>query len=156
MRTGERPPDTDLAEAVRLHVFTEAARTARVPQAPEIASALNRSEADVRAALKELADGKVLILAPNDGQIWAANPFCAVPSGFQVRAEGRTYWGICIWDALGVVAALGAEEAEIRAPCGDCGERIDLTIEGGELLPSDDVIHFAVPARRWWENVGFT
>ena len=35
--------------------------------------------------------GKVLILAPNDGNIWAASPFCAVPSGFRVSA-GSGAW----------------------------------------------------------------
>ena len=74
-------------------------------QRVSISRALWRSEADVRAALHELALAKVLILAPNDGNIWAANPFCAVPSGFRVAAAGKHYWGICIWDALGIAAA---------------------------------------------------
>lgn len=114
----EPPTDVEsLARDVRIHVFREAAATAQIPQAPQISRALGRSESDVRVALHELAAGKVLILAPNDGNIWAANPFCAVPSGFRVNA-GKQYWGICIWDALGIAAALG-RDAIITAPCGD-------------------------------------
>lgn len=74
----------ELARDVRLHIFRQAAETARVPRSPEIAAALDRPEPDIVAAVKHLAAGKVLILAPNDGNIWAANPFCAVPSGFRV------------------------------------------------------------------------
>ncbi|MDQ3696708.1 MAG: alkylmercury lyase family protein, partial [Gemmatimonadota bacterium] len=115
------PTDPEnLARDVRVHVFREAAVTGRIQQAPQISRALGRSEFDVRLALHHLAAGKVLILAPNDGNIWAANPFCAVPSGFRVNAAGNRYWGICIWDALGIAAALGTD-AVITAPCGDCG-----------------------------------
>ncbi len=78
-----------LARDVRIHVL-----------------ALGRAESDIRAALYELAAARVLILAPNHGNIWAASPFCAVPSGFRVSAAGKQYWGICIWDALGIEAAI--------------------------------------------------
>lgn len=144
-----------LAQDVRIHVFREAAATGRVPQAPAIAEALRRSEIDVRAALHELAAAKVLILAPNDGNIWAANPFCAVPSGFRVTAGGKRYWGICIWDALGIVAAVGSD-ATISAPCGDCGLAMSLEVRDGQFVRSEGVVHFAVPAHHWWDNIGFT
>ena len=144
-----------LARDVRVHLFQESAATARVPQAPEISRALGRSEADVCAALKELAVAKVIILAPNDGQIWAANPFCAVPSGFRVAAAGKQYWGICIWDALGIAAAIGSD-ALITAPCGDCGEAMTLELRDGLLVRSEGVVHFAIPAHHWWDNIGFT
>lgn len=152
----ESPAASDaLAREVRLHVFREAAETARVPQPPEIAAALGRPQTEVEQALRQLAAGKVLILAPNDGNIWAANPFCAVPSPFRVETRGRTYWAICIWDALGIVAALGTD-AVIRAACGDCSEPMVLEIAAGKLKRSEGVIHFAVPAHHWWDNIGFT
>ncbi|MEP6991426.1 MAG: organomercurial lyase [bacterium] len=144
-----------LARDVRIHVFHEAATTARVPQTADISRALGRSEADIRAALLELALAKVLILAPNDGDIWAANPFCAVPSGFRVAAAGKQYWGICIWDALGIAAALGAD-AVISAACGDCGVGMTLEVRDGALVRSEGVVHFAIPAHHWWDNIGFT
>lgn len=152
-----RTPDAMEARSrdVRSYVFTEAAATARVPQPPDIARALAIPEEDVRAALHHLAANKVLILAPNDGNIWAANPFCAVPSGFRVEAGGRSYWGICIWDAMGIAAALG-EDAVISAPCGDCGVNMINEIRGGRLARAEGVVHFAIPAKRWWDNIGFT
>jgi len=144
-----------LTRDVRVHVFREAAASARIPQAADISRALGRSEGDIRAALHELAAGKVLILAPNDGNIWAANPFCAVPSGFRVAAAGKRYWAICIWDALGIAAAL-ASDATITAPCGDCGVGMTLEVRDGKLTRSEGVVHFAIPAHHWWDNIGFT
>jgi Alkylmercury lyase len=152
----EAATDLDmLARDVRIHVFREAAASARIPQAPDISRALGRSEADIRAALHELAAAKVLILAPNDGNIWAANPFCAVPSGFRVAAAGRQYWGICIWDALGIAAALGSD-AVVTAPCGDCGVTMTLEVRDGKLVRTEGVVHFAIRAHHWWDNIGFT
>ena len=145
----------DLARDVRLFVFRQAAETARVPQPPQIAQALRRPLMEVIQAVKHLAASKVLILAPNDGHIWAANPFCAVPSGFRVQAADKTYWGICIWDALGIPAALGAD-AIISAPCGDCGDPMTLEIRENRVASGDGIVHFAVPAHHWWDNIGFT
>jgi len=143
------------ARDLRLHVFRTAAETGRVPQPPDIAAALHRSEDDVVGALKHLAQGKVLILAPNGANIWAANPFCAVPSGFRVHAAGKVYWGICIWDALGISAALDAD-AVITAACGDCSAPLRLEIRQRNLVRSEGIVHFAIPAHHWWDNIGFT
>jgi Alkylmercury lyase len=149
------PAQAELDRAVRVRLFREAADTGQVPQPPRIAESLNLPLPEVQASIRRLAAGKVLILAPNDGDIWAANPFCAVPSGFRVEAIGRSYWGICIWDSLGIAAALDAD-AQITAPCGDCGEPMRLEVRGGRLTHAEGIVHFAVPARRWWENIGFT
>lgn len=148
-------PSPSLPDAVREHVFTHAARTGAVPQPAQIASALGRPQPEIEDALRQLAAGRVLILAPNSTNIWAANPFCAVSSGFRVESHGTTYHGVCIWDALGIAAAIG-RDATIQAYCGDCSEPMTLEVAGGELTRSDGLLHFAVPARHWWDNIGFT
>jgi hypothetical protein len=154
--SGLAPADIEsLARDVRTYVFREAAASGQVPQAPRISRALARAEADVRAALLRLAAGRALILAPNDGHIWAASPFCAVPSGFRVHALDRRYWAICIWDALGIAAALDADGV-ITATCGDCGAAMRLEVRGRRLVREEGVVHFAIPARQWWDNIGFT
>jgi hypothetical protein len=153
--TPAEPASDDLLREVRIHVLREAADTGRVPQPPQIAASLGRAEPEIQAALEQLAAGRVLILAPNSGNIWAANPFCAVPSPFRVETRGKTYFGLCIWDALGVVAALGSD-AVITTACGDCSEALRLEVAGGKLTRSQGVIHFAVPAHHWWDNIGYT
>jgi hypothetical protein len=144
-----------LAREVRLHIFRQASETTEVPQAEAIARVLKREAAAIHEALRYLAAGKVLILAPHDGNIWAANPFCAVPSAFRVETRDKRYWGICIWDALGIVAALH-QDALIRATCGDCGDELSLEVRQGKLSHSEGVVHFAIPAHHWWDNIGFT
>src|SRR6266542_4807922 len=147
-------PDA-LTRDVRGYVFRQAADTGRVPQRAQIADALRRPQSEIHYALKQLAAGKVLILAPNDGNIWAANPFCAVPSGFRVETAQKRYWGIYIWDALGIAAALDSN-AVITATCGDCGDRMTLEIRDRRLVRNEGVVHFAIPAHHWWDNIGFT
>jgi len=151
-----QPPDTAAWDAaVRLHVFQSAADTAHVPRPAEIAAALGRPQPEIEETLRRLAAGRALILAPGTTNIWAANPFCALPSSFRVKARGRTYWGICIWDALGIPGTLEAD-ATITARCGDCDDELVLEIKDGALVRSEGIIHFGVPAARWWENIGYT
>jgi hypothetical protein len=140
---------------VRLHIFRHAAETARVPTPSEIATTLGRPQEEVEESYGRLAAGRALILAPGSTNIWAADPFCAVPSNFRVSALGRTYWGICIWDALGIPAALHAD-ATITARCGDCEDQIVLEVKDGALARGEGTVHFGVPAARWWENIAFT
>ncbi len=147
--------DGSLDMDVRVHVFRQAADTGRVPLPAEIAAALGRPRPEVVDAIRRLAADRVWFLAPGTTNIWAANPFCAVPSNFRVQALGRTYWAICIWDALGIPAALHAD-ATVTARCGDCDAELVLEVRDGALTRGEGVVHFAVPARRWWENIAFT
>ena len=101
-------PIEEIDHAVRMHVFGVAAKTARVPANAETAAALALPQAEVEESLRRLAAGKVLVLAPNNMNVWMANPFSAVPSAFKVRSRGLTYFAPCIWDALGIPAALDA------------------------------------------------
>src|SRR5689334_11375654 len=120
-----------LAKDVRIYIFRQAVETAVVPQPEQIAQEFGLSREQIDEVLKYLAASKVLILAPQSGRIWAANPFSAVPSCFRVTSDGEKYWGICIWDALGVAAAVG-KDALIDATCGDCGEPMHLELRNGQ------------------------
>src|SRR5687768_12346298 len=146
----------DFANDVRLHIFETAAATGTIPQPPAIAQSLHRSEEDVRVALKQLATARIIVLAPGDASIWIAAPFCAVPSRFHVDVDGKLYNGICIWDALGIIAILGKRHGSVRTSCGDCGEPLHLGVADGRLTRNEGIIHFGVPARNWWDNIGFT
>lgn len=140
---------------VRVFVYSHAAETTRVPLPGEIAAALGREIGEVEDAIRRLAASRVWFLAPGTANIWAANPFCAVPSNFRVNALDRTYWGVCVWDAMGIAAALHAN-ATITAQCGDCNEHLFLEIRDGDLANSEGIVHFAVPAMQWWQNIAFT
>jgi len=84
-----------------------------------------------------------------------ANPFSAVPTPYRVEADGRSWYGNCAWDAIGICAALHAD-GRIATSCRDCGEPIELGIEDGR--PDDDrlLFHCLVPAAHWWDDIVFT
>ena len=84
------------------------------------------------------------------------NPFSAVETPYRVEADGRSWFANCAWDALGIPAALHGE-GRIEAECPDCGERLELEVRGGELVSGGELlVHFVVPARRWWDDIAFT
>lgn len=152
----QNPSETETFDRnVRMHVFGTTAETGKVPSVQEIAEALGRPQPAVEDALRRLAAGRVLVLAPGTVNIWMANPFSSVPTGFRVFVDRRRYYGNCIWDALGIPAILSTD-ARIEAQCGDCGSEMVLEVRNSELTRSEGIIHFAVRAARWWENIGYT
>ena len=155
------PGEAAFDNEVRLEVYRFFLETGRAPTPAEIADALDRLPTDVEASLRRLADARVLVLAPGTTYIWMANPLSALPTPFRVRAKGRSWFANCIWDAFGVVAMLGVEDdAEIHTSCPDCGQPLLVGVTNGSVSldgePPGGVVHFAVPAARWWDDIGFT
>jgi hypothetical protein len=146
----------DFDITVKLNIYETIAATGRAPAAPEVAGALDSPTAEVQAAFRRLAGKRLLVLEPGDpSRIRMAPPFSGVETPFRVRVGGRTYFANCVWDALGVPAALGAD-ADVAAACGDCGEPMSLQVQAGRPVPQDCAIHFAVPAAKWWEDIIYT
>ena len=141
-------------KAVRYHVYDYVMRAGLPPTITETANALARSPAEVRESFQRLADGHILVLQPGTGEILMANPFSAVPTPFLVKAGGRSYYGNCIWDALGVPAML-KQDARIEASCGCCGRAMNLQISNGLLAQACGIAHFAIPAAHWWDDIVF-
>lgn len=84
-----------------------------------------------------------------------ANALSAIPTPFQVEIGGRRFFGNCIWDALGVVAMLGGA-GTVTTWCPDCGEQMSVVVADNRLASGHGVVHFAVPAAQWWDDIGFT
>jgi Alkylmercury lyase len=140
---------------VRLFVYERFVAAGLPPSVDDVAAGLALSCAEVEASFSRLEAGHVLVFAPGTRNIWMANPLSAFPTPFRVETSQGNYWGTCIWDAFGVVAMLGGS-GSIRTSCADCGEPMELRVVNGSLEPADGVAHFAVPARRWWDNIGYT
>ena len=143
-----------LDTAVRLEVYRFFVDHGRPPVPSEIAEVLGTDQATVEDSLQRLANGHVLVLAPGTPYIWMANPLSAIPTPFSVEAAGRTWFGNCIWDALGVVAMLGGT-GTVTTWCPDCHERMGVSVKENRLSQGKGVIHFAVPAAHWWDDIGF-
>ncbi len=113
----------------------------------EAAAALDVATEDEEAAYRRLEQAHVIVLAPGTTNVWMAAPLSAVPTPFRVVTGTRSYWGNCVWDALGIPAMLGAD-ARVETWCADCGQRIELVVEDEALRPAEGVAHFSVPAAR--------
>ena len=134
---------------VRRTTYRRFVELGRAPRSNELG---DRTE--VRASWRRLHDEHALVLDPA-GELLMANPFSAVPTPYRVEADGRSWYGNCAWDAIGICAALHAD-GRIATSCPDCGETIDLCIENGR--PDDDglLFHCLVPAAHWWDDIVFT
>jgi hypothetical protein len=146
---------TELDTTVRLALYSEFVRTASPPTAEALAACTQIPTAEVRAALERLAAGKAIVLQPESREVLMANPLCAVPTPFRVRTQGHFFFGSCVWDGLGIMAMLRGDSV-LDTSCACCGEAMTIGARDGHTLPASGVIHLAIPAKRWWENIVFT
>ena len=119
----------------------------RIPNIREIDSALEISRADLEEGLSVLVKDHYLVMQPS-GEILMAQPFSAIPTPFVVSAETKSWYAPCIWDALGIAAMIN-EDVTIQTSCGDCCDRITLSIASGLLREAESIIHFSVQVQHW-------
>jgi hypothetical protein len=146
--------ETQLDWQVRRHVYDVAMHRGYPPLIAEISHDLNLPLEKVETALQRLATGRVLVRQPDTGEILMANPFSAVPTPFLVEVSGFSCYGNCIWDALGIPAML-QQDARIKTACGDCGLGLELRVVNSQVQGDPSLIHFAVPAHHWWDDIVF-
>jgi hypothetical protein len=141
---------------IRNHVYGAFVAEGEAQTTAETAAALGLAEDEVAAAYRRLHDAHALVLHPGTTALRMLNPFSVGPTPHRVEAGGRSWFANCAWDALGIPAALDAEGA-VSSECPDCGEPLELEVRDGELVRGADVlVHFVVPARRWWDDIAFT
>jgi hypothetical protein len=144
-----------LLRDVRVFIYTHMVATAVAPTAVETAQALGRSTGEIEGAYRALADARSIVLRPHSTDVWMAMPFSNAQTPFTVISRGRAYYANCAWDAFGIPAMLGTD-ARIFTTCADCGGVLERKVSGGGVGDTRGVVHFAIPARRWWDDVGFT
>jgi hypothetical protein len=151
-------PD-DFKNRVRVQLYRMFLESGRCPTSAEIAESLECCVSDVAEAFRELADAHMLVLQPLSGEVLMANPLSAVPTPFvvetQARAGSQSLYGNCIWDALGAISML-QRDGRVLTSCGCCGESMTVNVRKGEVEAyPPGVVHFAIPARRWWDDIVF-
>jgi hypothetical protein len=127
----------------------------RAPSTEEVGAATGVPAEDVRAGWRRLHEAHALVLGAAGREIRMANPFSAVPTAYRVSAAGRWWYANCAWDAFGICAALHTD-GRIATSCPDCGQQVRVTVDGGEPHDGSLLFHCLVPARRWWDDIGFT
>ena len=139
---------------VRLFVYRNLLSCERCPTIAEMARSLRTTAAKVRESLARLSASHAFMTQEN-GELWRAAPFSCIPTGFPVRVGKKSWFGNCIWDALGIPASLN-KDATIGASCGCCNFDMPIEIVRGKLRSAEGIIHIAVPARHWYRDVVFT
>ena len=141
---------------IRNRVYASFVGEGNTASPAETAAALGLAEDEVAAAYRRLHDAHALVLHPGSMEIRMLNPFSAVETPHRVGAGGRSWFANCAWDALGIPAALHTDGA-VESTCADCGEPLQLEVRDGTLVRGRELlVHFVVPARRWWDDIAFT
>jgi hypothetical protein len=144
-----------LDSRVRLAVYRHFVRFGEAPTLRDVGDEVGASPAAVADSFERLAAAHILVLDPATRGLWMAMPFSAVPTSFRVTTPSGQWWANCAWDALGVSAMLQAP-AEIITTCSGCGDPPPVRTTGREVSTGAGVVHFAVPAASWWDDIGFT
>ena len=140
---------------VRGRIYATIVERGAPPTFQEVAADLGADPDRVRSAYTRLHDRHAIYLTPGAANVRMAHPFSGVPTPFRVQVGERLYWANCAWDALGIAAALDADCC-IEAETGDDAARIRLVVEASRVHGWDGVIHFALPFRRWYDDLIFT
>jgi hypothetical protein len=140
---------------LRVFVYERLINDGVMPTTNEIAARFGLTRDGAIAAIRGANIGKTILPDPNTSEIWMAGPFAAQPTPYLVVAGTRMWWANCAWDMLGIAAIVG-EPVDIDARCTDCDEPMPLHVAPNDDTFREGVVHFLVPARKWYEDIGFT
>lgn len=142
----------DQDSRVRLAVYGHFIDTGVRPGVEDVSERLGLSPEAVEDSLRRLGSQRVLVLEEGSTDIRMAMPFSGVPTRYRVETPLGGWWANCAWDALGIAAMLQVS-TRVETWCEDCGDALTVRVEQGRLARSKGVIHFAIPAARWWEDI---
>jgi hypothetical protein len=141
---------------VRVELYRSFIDEQRAPEAGEKADRLRISLGDVRSSLRDLAKSDVIAFVPARRTCGWCIP--SAPGRLRSRSQRTNASGMR--SACGMpwgVLALFESDGTVSTSCPDCAEPIVLEIEEGEVAaPPRSLVHFDVPASRWYEDIGFT
>ena len=126
-----------------------------IPRSEMLSHQLRMTLAEIRSAMERLHAAHAIVLDPSTREPWMALPFSSVPTLFAVEGAGRSWFANCAWDAFGIPNLVGVD-AVISTTCQDCEAQIVYRVENETLVDAHGVVHFAVPAAKWWDDIGFT
>ncbi|MEM7371751.1 MAG: alkylmercury lyase family protein [Bacteroidota bacterium] len=125
------------------------------PSVAELAGIDNCSEKEVQHGLEELVANHAIVLHPGSHKIWVAHPFALFPTLFWVESEHQSWYGNCSWCSFGVAALVG-DKVRIHTKLNGTIDPLIIHIREGNVQEAELVVHFPVPAKRFWDNVVYT
>lgn len=105
-------------------------------------------EVDVGLSFQRLADEHRIALIDDGNRVWMAHPFSGVPTAYRAVSGERSWFANCAWDSLAILSMLGDGEA-----VGEDG--LVWKVSQGVVAP-DGLVRLVVPARHFWDDIGFT
>ena len=147
---------TAAEKRIRLFIYRFVLQHDRCPGLNEIAREAELTPLETEGLLRRLETvHEAIVLSPGSPNLWLADPFAALPTAYPVFAGRHSWFGMCVWDALAILAVA---ELDGHAPtvCPVSGQQLVLEVTGGQLTRAEGVAHFAVPATEWWRDIGFT
>ena len=138
---------------VRAYIYQHFRDQTAAPSTDDIASALGLSHEAVNVALEELAATHAIVLQPGNHDIWMAHPFSGIPTDFTATVGKRTWYANCGWDSIAILALLGDGTIASKDPL--TGTTNEWAVKDGIVTPGG-VVHFLVPARQFWDDIGYT
>ena len=120
-----------------------------------IAAHFGTDVVSARDALANMRIGKTVLVNPRDGELWMAGPFSGTETPYRVRIGEKSWWANCAWDMLGIVTMVG-RSGEVESRCTDCGEATNFPVDTQRGPAIDAVVHFLVPASRWYDDIAYT
>ncbi len=135
----------------------------RVPTRAELGDRVEGTPDALRRDLIALAEAHEVVLE-DTLEVRMLMPFSARQTQHVVRASGQRWFANCAWDALGIpqaLAGMGTAKERTSEPAWPLGAAIETSCPiTGEIFGVERgdpwCAHFAVPASRWWEDIGFT
>jgi hypothetical protein len=142
---------TPIDREIRAQVYRHIIQSGEGPTVDDIAASCSLDPKKVSEAFIRLENSHLLAMVPGEPRVMMAHPFSGVPTGHvAVVGEGRWHAN-CAWDALAILALMGDGVARVTSGT----ETLTWNVYGGIVSP-EGVIHMRVPARSFWDDIGFT
>ena len=144
---------SEIDRQVRAVIYRTLLDQGQAPSVAALATRLDVTESDVTASLRTLAGAHAIVLRPGSDDLWMAHPFSAIQTDFAVRAGGGRWFANCVWDGLSILALVGDGTLDTHSPA--TGEPIRFEVRD-RIVSGEGLVHFLVPAARFWDDIGFT
>jgi hypothetical protein len=141
---------------VRASIYASFREQSRSSSTAELSDTLGASPGEVSSALRNLAEEHCLVLVPGTESIWMAHPFSGIETDFVVTIGDRLWFANCVWDGLSILALFGGGSSgslDTRSPA--TGEGLRFEVSQGTVRGLG-IVHFLVPARHFWDDIGYT
>ena len=142
-----------LERATRALVYASLRDTSKPPTVEALADGTGASPAEVVSALHALANEHCLVLVPGGESLWMAHPFSGIETDFVASVGERRWFANCVWDGLSILALFGDGSLHTHSPA--TGDPLRFDVSGG-IVNGTGLVHFLVPASRFWDDIGYT